>query len=102
MQCQDELLWQSIERESGQSIVFGVVADPIPHDPIFLPDSRSTVVETDSSRTDFVFTFQFLELEAGMGCVRLEKTVRTLGIPLDVGREITKEPPELAGRPRLH
>lgn len=75
---------------SHQTVVFGVTADPVPYDPIFLHHRQSAVPETDASRINVILAFQFLELQAGMRRIALEETIGTLGFPLSVRGQARK------------
>src|ERR1022692_4348193 len=88
---------------SDQTVVFGVIADPVPDDAVFLHDCQSAVLRTDASRIDVILASEFLELQAGMRRIALEETIGALGVPLCVGGWIGKqspEPPDGPGRPQ--
>jgi hypothetical protein len=65
-----------------------VTADPLPNDAIFLHNCQSTVLEPDAGRLNIFLAFQFLELQAWVCRIALEKTIGTLCVPLDVEWQI--------------
>ena len=69
---------------SDQTVVFGVIADPVPDDAVFLHDCQSAVLRTDASRIDVILASEFLELQFGMRRIALEETIGALGVPLRV------------------
>jgi len=47
---------------SDQAVVFGVIADPIPHDSIFPLDGQCAIFQTDPNGIDVIFAFELFEL----------------------------------------
>jgi len=50
--------------QSGEAIVFGMAADPIPDNAITFHDCQCAVAEAYAGRVDIVLTLQLLELQA--------------------------------------
>jgi hypothetical protein len=71
-----------------------VAADPVPDDAIFLHDCQGAVVEADASRVDVIFAFEFLEVQARVRGISLEKPIRSFGFPSDAGGQVGEKMPE--------
>ena len=67
---------------SDQTVVFGVTADPVPHDSIVFHDGQSAIFKTDANRIDVILAFQLFELQARVRRIALEETICALGVPL--------------------
>ncbi|MGA3042446.1 MAG: hypothetical protein ABSF54_16815 [Bryobacteraceae bacterium] len=89
----------SARKRSHQTVVFGVIADPIPDDFVFLHNCQSAVIKTDASRINVILPFQFLELQARMRQIALEETIGALCVPLGVCGQAGKQTPEPPGGP---
>jgi len=50
---------------SDETVVFGVGADPVPDDEIFLHDGQSAIIKTDADRIDVILAFEFLNCKPG-------------------------------------
>jgi hypothetical protein len=55
-------LYGQVHAGSNQAIVFVVIADPVPHDPILVHDAQCTILQTDANGIDVIFPFQLFEL----------------------------------------
>src|ERR1039458_2224062 len=90
------------QRGSDQTVVFGVTADPVPHDSIFLHGGQSAIFKTDANRINIILAFQLFELQTGVRRVALEKTIGALGVALSAEGQFGKQTPELPCGPGLH
>lgn len=58
--------------------------DPVPKHAILLSDRERPVAESDANGINVILTFQFLELQAGMGRIALEKPIGAFGVLLNI------------------
>ena len=80
----------AVQRGSDQTVVFGVTADPVPHDSVFLHGCQCAIFKTDANRINVILAFQLFELQTGVRRVALEKTIGALGVALGAEGQIGK------------
>ena len=87
---------------SDQTVVFGVSADPVPDDAIFLHDRQSAIFKTDANQIDVILAFQFLELQNRGAPDCSGRDDRRAWRPVGRRRVDLKTNAELPGRPGLN
>ncbi len=79
---------------SEHPVKVGMVADPEPDDASRFHNTDCAVTQADPRRIYPILAFELLELQAGVGGVGLKGTVRSFGLKLDIGRQLSEELPE--------
>ncbi len=68
--------WVPRTPRSSQPVVFGMVANPVPDDAIFLHHSQRAILKSDANGIDVMSPSNFFELEARMSRIVAEKDDR--------------------------